>query len=70
MPSCQAGMGRMVTGTTTERLGRTSGAGAGRQQCEANQPSPREGCWFTAAKAGSRLFFEQGELVVPDLKSG
>ena len=37
-------------------------------RCEANQPCPREGYWFTPAKAGSRRLFKQGE-VMPDLKS-
>jgi hypothetical protein len=36
-----------------------------RARCEAGQPCPREGWWFTPAKAGSRRRFEQGE-VMPD----
>ena len=32
-------------------------------RCEAGQPCPREGWWFTPAKAGSRRFFTQGELM-------
>jgi len=39
-----------------------------RLTCNANQPCPREGFWFTPAKAGSRRFFQQGETM-PDLKS-
>jgi Immunity protein 72/Immunity protein 71 len=34
-----------------------------RLRCEANQPCPREGYWFTAAKAGSRRWFKQGEIM-------
>lgn len=37
-------------------------------RCEANQPCPREGYWFTPAKIGSRRFFKQGELM-PEFKS-
>jgi hypothetical protein len=33
---------------------------------EANEPCPREGFWFTAAKVGSRRWFKQGE-VMPSL---
>ncbi len=29
----------------------------------ARQPRPREGCWFTPAKAGSRRFFVVGQLM-------
>ena len=39
---------------------------AGSQQilrCEAGQPCPREGWWFTPAKAGSRRHFKQGEVM-------
>jgi hypothetical protein len=39
-----------------------------RLRCEANEPCPREGFWFTPAKADSRRHFKQGELM-PDLKS-
>jgi len=39
-----------------------------RLRCEANQPCPREGYWFTPAKAGSRRFFKQGEPT-PEFKT-
>ena len=32
-------------------------------RCEANQPCPREGWWFTPASAGSRRHFQQGEVM-------
>ena len=32
-------------------------------RCEAGQPCPREGWWFTPAKAGSRHHFQQGEVM-------
>jgi hypothetical protein len=35
-------------------------------RCEANQPCPRPGYWFTPAQAGSRQHFEQGQ-VMPSL---
>lgn len=41
----------------------------GRMRCEANQPCPREGYWFTPAQANSRRFFKAGE-VMPEFKSG
>jgi hypothetical protein len=34
-----------------------------RLRCEANHPCPREGYWFTPAKAGSRRHFKQGEIM-------
>ncbi|WP_395139742.1 hypothetical protein [Schlegelella aquatica] len=34
-----------------------------RLRCEANKPCPREGWWFTPAKADSRRFFRQGEVM-------
>ena len=37
-------------------------------RCEAGQPCPREGWWFTPAQPGSRRRFQQGESM-PDLKS-
>lgn len=37
-------------------------------RCEAGQPCPREGYWFTPAQAGSRRFFKAGE-VMPEFKS-
>ncbi|WP_019561862.1 hypothetical protein [Caldimonas manganoxidans] len=39
-----------------------------RLRCEANQPCPREGWWFTPAKQGGRRRFQQGELM-PDFRS-
>ena len=36
---------------------------AQRLRCEAGHPCPREGWWFTPAKAGSRRFFAQGEVM-------
>ncbi len=38
-------------------------AGALRIRCEAGQPCPREGFWFTPAQAGSRRFFKAGEVM-------
>ena len=35
-------------------------------RCEANQPCPREGYWFTPARPNSRRTFRQGE-VMPDV---
>jgi hypothetical protein len=32
-------------------------------RCEANQPCPREGFWFTPAQAGSRRQFKAGEVM-------
>ena len=40
-----------------------SEAAALRLRCEAGQPCPREGWWFTPAKAGSRRHFKQGEVM-------
>jgi hypothetical protein len=37
-------------------------------RCEAGQPCPREGFWFTPAQVGSRRFFKAGE-VLPEFKS-
>jgi hypothetical protein len=39
-----------------------------RLRCEANEPCPREGWWFTPAKPGSRRHFKQGE-VMPEFRS-
>ena len=39
-----------------------------RLRCEANHPCPKEGWWFTPAKADSRRHFTQGETM-PDLGS-
>ena len=39
-----------------------------RLRCEAGQPCPREGWWFTPAKLDSRRHSKQGEAM-PDLKS-
>jgi hypothetical protein len=40
----------------------------GRLRCEAGQPCPQAGYWFTPASAGSRRSFAQGELM-PEFKS-
>ena len=32
-------------------------------RCEAGQPCPREGWWFTPAQAGSRRHFQQGQVM-------
>jgi hypothetical protein len=45
-----------------------AGTSALRLRCEAGQPCPREGWWFTPAKANSRRHFKAGE-VMPDFKS-
>lgn len=34
-----------------------------RGRCEAGQPCPREGFWFTPAQAGSRRYFKSGEVM-------
>jgi hypothetical protein len=39
-----------------------------RLRCEADQPCPREGFWFTPASAGSRRHFKYGEML-PEFKS-
>lgn len=43
-----------------------SDGGMTRLRCEANQPCPREGFWFTPAQANSRRFFKAGE-VMPEI---
>jgi len=48
--------------------GTSSLAGTERLRCEANQPCPREGYWFTPAMANSRRFFKQGEPM-PEFKT-
>ncbi len=45
-----------------------AGTSAPRLRCEAGQPCPREGWWFTPAKANSRRHFKAGE-VMPDFQS-
>ena len=40
-----------------------------RLRCEANQPCPRDGYWFTPARPNSRRAFRQGE-VMPDVGGG
>ncbi|QOK91520.1 DUF1911 domain-containing protein [Ralstonia pseudosolanacearum] len=55
-----------------ERLGPDVGTGTAGSvglRCEANQPCPKAGYWFTPAKAGSRRYFQQGE-VMPAATSG
>lgn len=34
-----------------------------RLRCEAGEPCPREGYWFTPARSGSRRYFQQGEVM-------
>lgn len=34
-----------------------------RLRCEASQPCPREGFWFTPAKVGSRRYFKTGDVM-------
>jgi hypothetical protein len=46
----------------------STGTGGIRLRCEAGQPCPREGWWFTPARMNSRRHFKAGE-VMPDLKS-
>jgi hypothetical protein len=44
--------------------GAPSGNGSGQHgHCEAGQPCPREGHWFTPAQAGSRRYFKAGEVM-------
>jgi hypothetical protein len=45
-----------------------AGAGTSPLRCEAGQPCPREGFWFTPAKTNNRRYFKAGE-VMPDVKS-
>jgi len=37
-------------------------------RCDANEPCPRHGYWFTPAQVGSRRHFKAGELI-PEFKS-
>jgi len=48
--------------------GGASGAAAQRLRCDGGQPCPREGYWFTPARANSRRHFKEGEPM-PDFKS-
>jgi hypothetical protein len=61
-----------TTWTLVERVADTGGGIPGaddplksgvRIRCEAGRPCPREGFWFTPAKAGSRRHFQQGEVM-------
>ncbi len=36
---------------------------SGASRCEANQPCPAQGFWFTPAQAGSRKYFNAGEVM-------
>jgi hypothetical protein len=67
-----------TTWTLVERIADSGGGTPGasdhdqagiRLRCDANQPCPREGYWFTPAQPGSHRFFKQGE-VMPDVRSG
>lgn len=49
-------------------LSEQSPGGPSRLRCEAGQPCPRTGWWFTPAQAGSRRRFQAGE-VMPDFAS-
>jgi hypothetical protein len=51
-----------------QQLSATEAGDTGGLRCEAGQPCPRAGWWFTPAQAGSRRRFQQGE-VMPDTKS-
>src|SRR5205085_1837926 len=55
----------MVDGESDEEVGvpATNEVDATRLRCAAGQPCPREGWWFTPAKADSRRHFEQGEAM-------
>ena len=57
---------------SVDRLDPDAGAGmAGANaslRCEANQPCPKAGYWLTPAKAASRRYFQQGE-VMPKVSS-
>jgi hypothetical protein len=61
-----------TTWTLVERIADSGGGVPGaedpsvtgvRLRCEATHPCPREGYWFTPAKAGSRRHFKQGEIM-------
>ena len=61
-----------TTWTLVERVADTGGGIAGdpdptksgvRLLCEAGQPCPRDGVWFTPARKGSRRLFTFGELM-------
>jgi len=66
-----------TTWTLVERIADTGGGIPGdsdplksgvRLRCQANQPCPRAGWWFTPAKQGSRRHFTQGEAM-PEFKT-
>jgi hypothetical protein len=68
---------RSTTWTLVERIADSGGGVPGatdpivagvRLRCDANQPCPREGYWFTPAKLGSRRRFKQGETM-PEFKA-
>jgi len=44
-------------------VGQAPGTGYTGLRCEASQPCPREGYWFTPAKADSRQKFKQGQVM-------
>lgn len=60
----------LVNGEFDEAVDSDSGVtnGALRLRCEAGQPCPQEGYWFTPAAENSRRHFKQGD-VMPDMKS-
>ncbi|MGM9487334.1 hypothetical protein [Ideonella sp. YS5] len=56
--------GRMIPLPPVDAASASSGSG----RCRAGDPCPREGYWFTPAKAGSRRHFQQG-ATMPEFKS-
>jgi len=46
-----------------KHLSEEAGSDTQQGRCEAGQPCPREGFWFTPAQAGSRRFFKAGEVM-------
>jgi hypothetical protein len=63
--------GRMVPLPTLDSaplIGAENSSKGGTNRCEAGQPCPRDGFWFTPAKADSRRQFKQGETM-PSLGS-
>lgn len=53
--------GRMISHPAS---GEVSAHGAtDRLRCEANQPCPQDGYWFTPAQVGSRRYFKQGDVM-------
>lgn len=57
--------GRMILNPALQR---SMDEGLSRMRCEAGQPCPRDGFWFTPASPNSRCVFKQGDLM-PEFKS-